>query len=134
MERSVLLSKINFAQEFRKKQLNQAIFRNYIHHYTDISNIPTSLKAQILTFTDDEILKVSLERVTESNQSKKYLFRLRDSKRIETVKIDYHSGATSLCISSQVGCSGQCKFCVTGHIGFQRNLNADEIVDQVLFF
>lgn len=80
---------------------------------------------------------VGVETVKESaDGSVKFLFNLRCGKRVETVLMP---GAKSdvrkmtLCISSQVGCAVDCKFCVTGKNGFFRQMGADEIVDQALY-
>lgn len=61
----------------------------------------------------------------------KFLFELRDGRRIESVCIPEPRRET-LCISSQVGCDVGCTFCLTAQMGFQRNLSAGEIVAQVL--
>jgi 23S rRNA (adenine2503-C2)-methyltransferase len=60
----------------------------------------------------------------------KYLFELGDGRRIETVLL-LDGKRRTLCVSTQVGCSMDCRFCATAKIGFQRNLTAGEIVDQV---
>ncbi|VWU53281.1 radical SAM protein, putative, partial [Hepatocystis sp. ex Piliocolobus tephrosceles] len=52
---------------------------------------------------------------------------------IEATALDFGSH-TSLCISSQIGCSFGCKFCATGQIGIKRQLDLDEITDQLLYF
>jgi 23S rRNA (adenine2503-C2)-methyltransferase len=56
---------------------------------------------------------------------------LEDGSKIEAVILRIASGRTSLCISSQVGCAADCKFCATGKLGFIRNLTAAELCDQV---
>lgn len=62
----------------------------------------------------------------------KYLFELEDGARIETVRIPLlKPGRFSVCVSSQVGCALGCRFCATGTLGFERNLAAWEIVEQV---
>lgn len=62
--------------------------------------------------------------------SRKYLFKLEDGKRIESVLMPERDHYT-LCISSQVGCAQDCRFCLTARGGFQRNLSKAEIVSQV---
>ena len=61
----------------------------------------------------------------------RYLFRLTDGKRIETVYMP-EEDRTTLCLSSQVGCAVDCRFCFTALLGSQRNLTAGEIIGQVL--
>jgi 23S rRNA (adenine2503-C2)-methyltransferase len=80
-----------------------------------------------------------LARLTgEPGQTQKALFRLRDGKLVESVVMrepdDDEEGARepSLCLSSQVGCALDCKFCMTGWGGYQRNLTAAEIVSQAI--
>jgi adenine C2-methylase RlmN of 23S rRNA A2503 and tRNA A37 len=55
-------------------------------------------------------------------------------QQILTLFCRFLGGKTSLCISSQVGCALKCSFCSTGAIGFKRQLTAEEITDQVLYF
>ena len=62
----------------------------------------------------------------------KYLFRAGDGRVLETVRIPLERPRFSVCVSSQVGCALECAFCETGRLGFTRNLEAWEIVDQVL--
>jgi 23S rRNA (adenine2503-C2)-methyltransferase len=62
----------------------------------------------------------------------KYLFRARDGHAFEAVRIPLERPRWSVCVSSQVGCALECAFCETGRLGFTRNLEAWEIVDQVL--
>jgi 23S rRNA (adenine2503-C2)-methyltransferase len=62
----------------------------------------------------------------------KYLFRSGDGHAFETVRIPLERPRWSVCVSSQVGCALACRFCETGRIGFTRNLEPWEIVEQVL--
>lgn len=62
----------------------------------------------------------------------KYLFRAADGAFIESVRIPLHRPRFSVCVSSQAGCGLGCAFCETGRLGFVRNLEPWEIVEQVL--
>ncbi len=62
----------------------------------------------------------------------KYLFRAADGHVFEAVRIPLERPRWSVCVSSQVGCALACAFCETGRLGFTRNLEAWEIVEQVL--
>ena len=71
--------------------------------------------------------------------TQKFLFRLRDGRYVESVLIPANpaedgsrSTRRTLCVSSQVGCAYDCRFCASGLAGFTRNLRADEIVEQIL--
>ena len=62
----------------------------------------------------------------------KYLFRAEDGRTFETVRIPLERPRWSVCVSSQAGCALGCAFCETGRLGLERNLEAWEIVEQVL--
>jgi 23S rRNA (adenine2503-C2)-methyltransferase len=62
----------------------------------------------------------------------KYLFRAPDGLLLEAVRIPLDKPRWSVCVSSQVGCALGCRFCETGRMGFRRNLEAWEMVEQVL--
>jgi 23S rRNA (adenine2503-C2)-methyltransferase len=62
----------------------------------------------------------------------KYLFRTHDGRVFEAVRIPLERPRWSVCVSSQVGCALECAFCETGRLGLTRNLEAWEIVEQVL--
>ncbi len=72
-----------------------------------------------------------LESRTAKDGTVKFVFRLEDGALIETVLIP-ENGRHTLCLSSQVGCAMGCRFCLTGRLGFSRNLTPAEIANQVL--
>ena len=72
----------------------------------------------------------------DGGRTEKALHRLRDGAAIESVLMHYPAGAdrrerNTLCISSQAGCAVACPFCATGELGFGRDLQTAEILDQV---
>jgi len=73
---------------------------------------------------------VVVTRDVSSDGTQKFLFELSDRRRVESVFIP-DTPALTFCISSQVGCAMDCAFCLTGRMGFVRNLSAGEIVGQV---
>lgn len=78
----------------------------------------------IRRFTDCRVLR-------STDGSRKFLARLEDGLEVESVLIP-EGGRLTLCLSTQVGCTLDCRFCLTGRMGLTRNLKAHEIVDQVL--
>jgi 23S rRNA (adenine2503-C2)-methyltransferase len=64
----------------------------------------------------------------------KAVIELEDGLAVETVLMKHTDRRNTICVSSQIGCPLGCLFCVTGTMGFKRNLNVSEIVEQVLFF
>ena len=77
----------------------------------------------------------SLPEIDEVHESEdrtvKFLFKLKDDNKIETVLLPFHN-KYSICLSSQVGCAMNCSFCSTAKQGFERNLSTSEIVGQFL--
>jgi 23S rRNA (adenine2503-C2)-methyltransferase len=123
---------------YRGRQIADWIYRKRATSFADMSDLPQDLRAtlgQRLSFGHLEVVRVLGSRDT----TRKFLFRLRDGSLIESVLIPaspalYGSRADrrTICISTQVGCAYGCKFCASGLEGFSRNLQPNEIVDQIL--
>lgn len=80
-----------------------------------------------------QVLDVVERHDSKQDGATKLVFQCReDGARIEAVILRIASGRTSLCISSQVGCAANCRFCATGKLGFVRDLSAAEMLDQVM--
>jgi 23S rRNA (adenine2503-C2)-methyltransferase len=124
-------------EKFRALQLHQWVHRRQALDFDRMHNLPRGLRQWLEENTS--LRPIELVRVTgERGQTQKALFKLADGKRIECVAMreadddGEGAGQPSLCISSQVGCAVDCKFCLTGWGGFQRNLTAAEIVSQAI--
>jgi 23S rRNA (adenine2503-C2)-methyltransferase len=119
---------------FRLKQIQKAVFEDGVSSFLEITTLAKDLREKldgemkILSFEVEKVL------VAKDKQSVKALLKLYDGKNIETVLISPKPGDWSVCISCQVGCPMNCLFCATGKMGLQRNLTAEEITDQVLFW
>src|SRR5438132_3815041 len=101
--------------------------------YREMTNIPTSLRAQL----EQEVPFSTLDLVQEAKArdgTVKALFRTGDGHPVEAVLMRYRDGRRSVCVSSQSGCPLTCAFCATGQMRFGRNLTSSEIVDQALHF
>jgi len=124
----------NGQPSFRLKQIQKAIYQDGVSDWDRITTVSKDLREilkneiSLLSFSADKIL------VSSDRRSIKALLRLKDGNLIETVLISPKPGDWSACISSQVGCPLACGFCATGRGGFKRNLMAEEITDQVLFW
>lgn len=79
------------------------------------------------------LLSVSEVKLLKGTDTQKMVLKLNDNLIIESVLMDYDQWVTA-CISSQVGCSLNCKFCATGKMGFKRDLTSEEIIDQILYW
>lgn len=116
---------------FRGEQVFNWLFNHLEFEYDNMLNLPKELRERLKTSTSLISLDLFDYQDSPSTKTKKYLFRTYDDKVIESVVIPEKERNT-LCISTQVGCPLDCKFCATGLMGYKRNLSAGEIVDQYL--
>ncbi len=93
--------------------------------------LPPKVRARLLAETTVGVLPTALETDSADGFTRKYLLRLADGERIETVLMRF-TGRVTACISSQVGCAMGCVFCATGQMGYTRHLTAGEIVAQAV--
>jgi len=115
---------------FRARQIYDAVYRRKVTDLGAISNLSKPLRARL-----EQELPLGLPEIDRRYDSKdgtrRYLLRLADGNTIETVWMPEGERST-ICISSQVGCPVDCKFCLTALLGLKRNLTAGEIAGQVL--
>ena len=114
---------------YRGKQLYQWIYQKGAKSVADITVFSKQWRQEIADFPIGR--SVIHHRSVAPDATVKYLLQLSDGNIIETVGIPSHKRLT-VCISSQVGCPMACDFCATGKGDFIRNLEAYEIIDQVL--
>jgi 23S rRNA (adenine2503-C2)-methyltransferase len=93
--------------------------------------LPTRVRDRLAAETRIGTLPVALETDSTDGFTRKYLLRLADDERIETVLMRF-TGRVTACISSQVGCAMGCVFCATGQMGYTRHLSPGEIVAQAV--
>ncbi|MFP4133669.1 MAG: 23S rRNA (adenine(2503)-C(2))-methyltransferase RlmN [Halothece sp.] len=114
---------------YRGKQLYQWLYQKGARSLSDITVFPKQWREHL---QDQPIGRSTMaHRSIAPDETRKYLLRLHDGELIETVGIPTAKRLT-VCVSSQVGCPMSCDFCATGKGGFTRNLQAHEIVDQVM--
>jgi 23S rRNA (adenine2503-C2)-methyltransferase len=125
---------INGQPKFRLEQIKKAIYQDGVSSFLEISTLSKELREKL--DREFKILTFEVEKIIVSGDKKsiKALIKLSDSNKIETVLLSPRLGVWTACISSQVGCPLNCAFCATGRSGFRRNLTAEEITDQVLFW
>jgi 23S rRNA (adenine2503-C2)-methyltransferase len=121
---------------YRVRQLHTALWQRGALRATDLTTLPRALAAEIdtafrwSTVTDETLVE------SDGGQTQKALHRLADGTTVESVLMHYPATAGrkarhTLCISSQAGCAVGCPFCATGELGFTRDLETAEILDQV---
>jgi 23S rRNA (adenine2503-C2)-methyltransferase len=114
---------------FIARQIADWLYKKNISSIDAMSNL--SIKSREKIKQHFKIIRNEPVKVQNSaDGTKKYLYHTHDGKLIETVYIPEKDRAT-LCVSSQVGCKMGCIFCMTGRQGFQANLTADEIINQI---
>lgn len=116
---------------FRGRQILAWIYKTGISDFsqmTDLAKVFRSVLAKnaFMSSFSDVVTEISRDGAV------KFAFSLADSFIIESVLIPEEDRNT-ICVSSQVGCAMGCKFCLTGSMGFSRNLTRAEIINQVCF-
>ncbi|MEM1002957.1 MAG: 23S rRNA (adenine(2503)-C(2))-methyltransferase RlmN [Bacteroidota bacterium] len=115
---------------FRGNQVYEWLWQKSAHCFEDMTNI--SLKTREMLKDNFVINHIKVDQMQRSADGTiKNAVRLHDDLIVESVLIPTESRTTA-CVSSQVGCSLDCKFCATARLKRMRNLNADEIYDQVV--
>ena len=115
---------------FRAKQIYDAVYRRRVTDAGAISNLPKGLRAKIESELPLGLPEID-KRYDSADGTRRYLLKLADGKTVETVWMPEGDRST-ICISSQVGCPVDCKFCLTALLGLERHLTAGEIAGQVL--
>lgn len=114
---------------FRARQLCRWIHQRGVADFEQMTDLAKDFRTQLLATSDVETLPVLTKKVS-ADGTRKWLFDVGNNNAIETVFIPEDDRGT-LCISSQAGCTVACRFCSTGHQGFNRNLTTAEIVGQL---
>jgi len=120
---------------YRADEIFTAIYKEGVEDFANISTLPKSLREKLIK--DFYIHSFARNNKIDSiDGTKKYLFKLKDNFLIETVLIrettKFGKKRNTICLSTQVGCSLGCKFCATGQMGFIRNLETGEIIEEFL--
>ncbi len=117
-------------QAFRAKQVYEWLWKKSAKDFDQMTNISLEMREKLKTHFDIKHVKVDqMQRSTDGTI--KNAVKLHDNLIVESVLIPTEKRITA-CISSQVGCSLDCNFCATARLKRMRNLNADEIYDQVV--
>lgn len=118
--------------KFRQKQTRELVFKNFISSWQEATNLGLQLREKL-----DKECPINIEAdffIGEDKKTVRAIITLDDGAKIESVLLRHKDGRNTVCVSSQVGCALGCAFCATGQLGFKRNLEPMEIVEQVLLF
>ena len=121
--------KENNEKEFKAIQIYEWLYKKRIKSFDEMSNI----KKETIELLKKNFKIERLEIITKQTSTDvcKYLFKLNDNNKIEAVLMKHDYG-NSLCVSTQVGCNMGCAFCESGRLKKVRNLEAHEMVSQIL--
>jgi len=114
---------------FRAAQLREFMLRKGVASYDDVTNLSKILRERLKKIAP--LYELEPAGSSEGDDATKWLWRAADGALIESVQIRTPDRHTS-CLSSQVGCAMGCTFCATGLSGFERHLQAHEILEQYL--
>lgn len=112
---------------YRADQVREWLYRHPVTVVDAMTNLPTATRDRLQPLWPFD---VEAEQTTDRGRTIKTLYRTADGAAIESVLMGYPR-RTTLCVSSQAGCAMRCTFCATGQFGFERHLDAGEIVAQV---
>ena len=116
-------------KKFRATQIYEFLYKKRIYNVNNMNNIGKNIKERLINDFEFSFIKIKLKQ--EDTNVKKYLFELSDGNLIESVLM-YHDYGISICVSSQVGCNMGCAICESGRLKKVRNLEAYEVVQQLL--
>jgi len=117
-------------KKFRAKQIYDWLYKKRITSFTEMKNVPKSLQEKLAEEFEITTLNTIIKQESIDG-TMKFLFELQDKYTIESVLMKNKYG-NSLCVTTQVGCRIGCTFCASTLGGLKRNLEAGEIVSQVL--
>jgi len=116
-------------KKFKARQIYDWLYIKRVKSFKEMTNIKKDLQEKLSQEFNLEFIKIKTKQTSELTN--KYLFELIDGNYIEAVLMRHDYG-NSVCVSSQVGCNMGCKFCESGRLKKVRNLEAYEIVEQIL--
>jgi len=130
---------------YRSKQMFRWLYTRGVTEFQGMTDLAKEFRSALECVAVIEGVRLVTHQESANDKTAKFLFSLPDGLRIESVLIPPSSSfqgreasaeeeqqRLTLCVSTQVGCPLDCKFCATGTMGFHRNLSAGEIVDQIL--
>lgn len=117
-------------EPFRGRQIFRWLYKEGAQSFDLMTDLSKKIRLDIGKKAKIGVLTLT-KKAESKDGSSKLLFKLNDGFFIESVLIPEKKRVT-LCVSSQAGCALGCKFCATGKMGFLRNLDSGEIVDQLL--
>ncbi len=117
-------------ERYRSVQMLRWLYQSGVQSFDEMTNLSKRFRQELSQISFISILRPAGVEKAEDG-TKKFLFQLEDGNRIESVLIPDKARLT-LCVSTQVGCAFGCRFCMTGKMGWKRDLKVSEILNQIL--
>ena len=127
------LLKENNQKPFRYEQIKNAVYKNFVTDFEKIETIPKDLRNFLFDNCFYSSLEVDTQKTSPNNQTTKILFKTSAWEFIESVIMRHLTWRITLCVSCQVWCSMKCSFCATWKLWLKRNLEAYEIIEQIMY-
>jgi len=125
--------------EYRARQIWDGLYKKYWNNPEQFSTLSKHIRKKLSQRFIFNSLTAVINQNSKNNLTNKTLFQLNSGDAIETVLMlsEESKGKrplVTICLSTQVGCGIGCGFCATGQMGFRRNLDSSEIIEQFLYF
>lgn len=118
--------------KYRARQLHNWLYLKSVKSFDEMTDISKKTREKISELAEITDVKIKNKQISVDGTIK-YLLEFSDGNCVETVLMRFDNRANlTACVSSQVGCACNCKFCATAKLGFIRNLTPREIIEQVL--
>lgn len=120
---------------YRLAQAKRAFYVELQDSWDAVTAWPAALREEAKIAVPWSAMTPLVTQESKAGDTVKTLFSCADGAKIETVLMRHEDGdRNTVCISSQVGCPMACTFCATGTMGLKRQMTADEIAEQVVFY
>ncbi|UCB53080.1 MAG: 23S rRNA (adenine(2503)-C(2))-methyltransferase RlmN [Candidatus Zixiibacteriota bacterium] len=118
-------------KRYKARQLASWIYAKGATDFSEMTELSKDLREKLSRIATINGVQLVRRQVSQKDLSEKFLFKLSDGEKVETVLM-WEADRVTACVSTQVGCPLGCTFCATGQMGCKRNLTAGEIVDQII--
>ena len=118
-------------KRYKARQLASWIYARGASDFSEMTELSKDLREKLARIATINGVQLEKRQVSQKDLSEKFLFKLSDGEKVETVLM-WEADRVTACVSTQVGCPLGCTFCATGQMGCKRNLTAGEIVDQII--
>jgi 23S rRNA (adenine2503-C2)-methyltransferase len=118
-------------KRYKARQLASWIYAKGATDFSQMTELSRDLREKLSQIATINGVQLVRRQVSQRDLSEKFLFKLSDGEKVETVLM-WEADRVTACVSTQVGCPLGCTFCATGQMGCKRNLSAGEIVDQII--